>query len=83
MLLPHASCTQAEDLVRRRLPALARPDGAPLTYSIGIAEYSADSLTHWEPLVALADRRMYEAKASGKACIVGCGNSVWTRRRAP
>lgn len=72
VLLPHASCTQAEDLVRRRLPTLPRPDGTPLTYSIGIAEYSADGLTHWESLVALADQRMYEAKASGKARIVGC-----------
>ncbi len=72
VLLPHASCAQAEDLVRRRLPTLARPDGTPLTYSVGIAEYSADDLTHWESLVALADQRMYEAKASGKARIVGC-----------
>ena len=73
VLLPHTSCTQAEDFARRRLPTLARPDGTPLTFCIGIAEYSADGLTHWEPLVALADQRMYKAKASGKARIVGCG----------
>ena len=73
VLLPHTHCAQAEDLVRQRLPALFRPDGTPLTYSIGIVERLADNLTHWESLVALADQRMYEAKVSGKAHIVGCG----------
>ncbi|MDE2090019.1 MAG: GGDEF domain-containing protein, partial [Gammaproteobacteria bacterium] len=72
LLLPYADCAQAEHLVRSRLPALQRPDGKPLTYSIGIAEWSADGLTHWQPLVALADQRMYQAKAAGKARIVTC-----------
>ncbi len=69
--------------MRRRLPTLARPDGTPLTYSIGIAEYSADDLTHWESLVALADQRMYEAKASGKARIVACGQQAMSHAPTP
>lgn len=71
LLLPYADGPQAEHLVRR-LPTLQRPDGKPLTYSIGIAEWSADGIAHWPPLVALADRRMYQAKAAGKARIVAC-----------
>lgn len=48
----------------------ARPDGRPLTASIGVAERIADSITDWPALVDLADRRMLTAKTTGKASVV-------------
>lgn len=48
----------------------ARPDGGPLTASIGLAERQVDGMTDWSQLIALADERMYVAKTSGKACCV-------------
>ena len=75
LLLPYTDCAQAERLVRSHLPALKRPDGKPLTYSIGIAEWSSDTQAHWQPLVALADQRMYQAKTTGKARIVACAHA--------
>jgi diguanylate cyclase (GGDEF)-like protein len=44
-----------------------RPDGQPLTASIGVAELQNDSIQTWEELVELADKRMYTAKESGRA----------------
>ncbi len=52
-----------------------RPDGAPITASLGLAERLTDSVTDWSKLIALADERMYSAKSSGKACCV-LGNGV-------
>lgn len=43
-----------------------RPDGTPLTASIGVAERLTDQATDWDQLVELADHRMYEAKRSGR-----------------
>ncbi|MCW8836005.1 MAG: GGDEF domain-containing protein, partial [Rhodospirillales bacterium] len=43
-----------------------RPDGSPLTVSIGIAEATADGMEDWVDLVKLADERMYDAKRAGK-----------------
>lgn len=48
-----------------------RPEGGPLTASIGFAERLADGIDDWEDLITLADQRMYEAKQSGKARCVG------------
>jgi len=72
VLLPHTDCIQAKRLVRNHKTALQRPDGKPLTCSIGIAERLADNATTIAQLVALADQRMYQAKTAGKARIVGC-----------
>lgn len=44
-----------------------RPDGRPLTASIGVAERRADGVNDWSQLIKLADERMYFAKKSGKA----------------
>lgn len=52
-----------------------RPDGAPLTASMGLAERKTDGVTDWPQLIALADERMYAAKTAGKARCVGCGAS--------
>jgi len=44
-----------------------RPDGGPVTVSIGVAERKSDGIDDWPDLVDLADKRMYQAKKSGKA----------------
>lgn len=44
-----------------------RPDGQPVTASIGVAERIVDSAQDWPALIELADARMYQAKMSGKA----------------
>lgn len=53
-----------------------RPDGGPLTASIGIAERIGDEASDWSQLVKLADERMYAAKKAGKACCVLGGGTV-------
>ena len=66
-------------LVLRRIMADwlgQRPDGGPLTASIGFAERRADKVEDWPVLVELADQRMYKAKKGGKARAVGCGEEV-------
>ncbi len=45
-----------------------RPDGAPVTASFGLAERLVDDLKSESELIELADRRMYEAKLSGRNC---------------
>ncbi|MGB0750135.1 MAG: diguanylate cyclase [Magnetospiraceae bacterium] len=52
----------------------ARPDGTPLTASMGIAERIEDQVGDWTHLIELADRRMYLAKTQGKARAVSCGD---------
>jgi diguanylate cyclase (GGDEF)-like protein len=49
-----------------------RPDGTPVTASIGIAERVRDDIEDWRQLVDLADQRMYAAKQGGRDRIVGC-----------
>ncbi len=44
-----------------------RPDGSVQTASVGLAERQSDRAQSWQELVKLADRRMYEAKALGRA----------------
>lgn len=48
-----------------------RPDGKPITASIGVAERIADRCEDWDQLVAEADKRMYLSKACGKNCSTG------------
>jgi len=43
-----------------------RPDGTPLTASIGVAERRVDNVQDWPQLIELADQRMYEAKRTGR-----------------
>lgn len=47
-----------------------RPDGVPVTASMGLAERQTDGVKDWAQLITLADKRMYVAKTSGKACCV-------------
>lgn len=49
-----------------------RPDGLPVTASIGVAERISDGAQDWPALIELADTRMYKAKVTGKArCVMG------------
>lgn len=43
-----------------------RPDGSPLTASIGVAERVADHAKSWAELIETADQRMYQAKRTGR-----------------
>ncbi|MBF0255101.1 MAG: GGDEF domain-containing protein [Gammaproteobacteria bacterium] len=47
-----------------------RPDGQPLTASIGVAEKLTDGVSDWPQLLELADQRMYQAKQTGRAKVV-------------
>ncbi|KIL98345.1 GGDEF domain-contatining protein [Paramagnetospirillum magnetotacticum MS-1] len=53
-----------------------RPDGLPLTASVGVAERITDGIETWNELVERADQRMYAAKQSGKNRVIGCGDKV-------
>lgn len=53
-----------------------RPDGRPLTASVGVAEHQADQVEDWLHLIKLADERMYSAKKYGKACCVLSDNEI-------
>ncbi|WP_306604330.1 diguanylate cyclase [Azonexus sp.] len=43
-----------------------RPDGTPLTASIGIANSLEENVSGWETLIQRADQRMYAAKEQGR-----------------
>lgn len=51
-----------------------RPDGKPLTASIGISERLSDKSEAWTDLVEKADQRMYMAKQTGKDRVIGVGD---------
>ncbi|MES9972150.1 MAG: GGDEF domain-containing protein [Candidatus Thiodiazotropha sp.] len=75
VVLPTADHTEANDVITRiMLAGLGdRPEGAPVTASIGIAEVQQDRLKDWKSQVELADHRMYTAKSNGRARCVGVG----------
>ncbi|QEP43358.1 GGDEF domain-containing protein [Ectothiorhodospiraceae bacterium BW-2] len=43
-----------------------RPDGSPVTASIGVASLHSDNANSWSDLIELADQRMYLAKQAGR-----------------
>jgi diguanylate cyclase (GGDEF)-like protein len=53
-----------------------RPDGRPLTASIGVAERVCDGAEQWTDLVEKADQRMYAAKEAGKNRVLGCDDKL-------
>lgn len=69
VILPGASTEESRVVIQRILDQGlgGRPDGTPLTASIGVAELNTDKLKYWKELVELADERMYQAKQSGRA----------------
>lgn len=68
LVLPNTNAAQAlTALTRVRNAGLGmRPDGKPVTASIGIAERQQDGTEGWRELVEVADTRMYQAKKSGR-----------------
>ncbi len=74
VLMPNVGCAAAQEaFARLHAGGLGeRPDGKPLTVSVGIAERRADATGHWRVLVEQADQRMYEAKRGGKNRCVAC-----------
>jgi diguanylate cyclase (GGDEF)-like protein len=77
MVLPNTDSASAIVLLERlRARGLGqRPDGRPLTASFGIAERMADCAKDGQRLIEIADRRMYQAKESGRDRWV-CGEDV-------
>ena len=75
-VMPNTDPVGAETGIKRlRETGLGiRPDGLPLTASIGIAERVVDQAQQWSDLVEKADRRMYAAKQAGKNRVFGCGD---------
>lgn len=72
LIMPNTTAPLARmALERARAAGLGkRPDGTPVTASIGIAERIDDALEDWPQLVEKADTRMYQAKQSGRNRIV-------------
>ncbi|MBV8679772.1 MAG: GGDEF domain-containing protein [Aquitalea sp.] len=72
LLMPNTDIIQARlamDRLRRQGLGV-RPDGSPLTASIGLAERLADKSNNRRQLVEIADRRMYRAKQQGRDRVV-------------
>ena len=73
VIMPNTDLAQAEAaLLRMRSIGFGvRPDGTPVTASIGVAERAADRPEDWKALVDVADQRMYLAKQGGRDRVVG------------
>ena len=72
VLLPRTDAAGAQAAVERIAKAGLglRPDGIPVTASIGVAERINDRASDSMALIALADKRMYAAKTAGRNCYV-------------
>lgn len=72
LIFPNTTIEQAMLAIQRmRQQGLGiRPDGQPVTASIGLAERVADQTDDWKALIDLADQRMYVAKTSGRNRVV-------------
>ncbi|MBL4739782.1 MAG: GGDEF domain-containing protein [Sneathiella sp.] len=68
MLLPHTDSHGAAKAIRRlQANGLGiKPDGHPLTASMGVAELLTSKTENWSDLIDLADEQMYLAKYAGK-----------------
>jgi len=74
VILPGADC-EAAAMVNARIMEAGlgeRPDGAPTTASVGVAETRFDEVEGWKELVEVADQRMYRAKSAGRARSICC-----------
>jgi diguanylate cyclase (GGDEF)-like protein len=60
-----------------------RPDGKPVTASVGLSERGADQSKNWQHLIEVADHRMYQAKQAGKDRTVGCADKHMASATAP
>ncbi|TBU92186.1 GGDEF domain-containing protein [Stutzerimonas kirkiae] len=68
LIMPDTDLQQARQALQRLLSKGLghRPDGQPLTASIGLAERCFDGCGDYHALLELADRRMYMAKSGGR-----------------
>lgn len=68
LIMPNTNIEQARvSITRIHQTGLGlRPDGTPMTASIGIAERNIDHAESWKELVEKADQRMYRAKQNGR-----------------
>lgn len=68
LIMPDTDMTRARQALERlQASGLGeRPDGTPLTASIGLAERFFDQIEGPAALLELADQRMYKAKAAGR-----------------
>ncbi|MGA8005182.1 MAG: GGDEF domain-containing protein, partial [Burkholderiales bacterium] len=75
LVLPNASLEEAEEALQRLLSKGlgVRPDRAPITASVGLAERQRDAAEDWWRLVDLADARMRQARAGGGNRTVATG----------
>lgn len=73
ILLPNTDVPHVLPVLKRlsELTLGNRPDGKPITISIGIAELATDECEDWIEMVEKADHRMYDAKKSGRNKSVG------------
>ena len=78
VILPETDSAGAETLLARIASAGLglRPDGMPVSASVGIAERISDKAPDWTKLVELADQRMYAAKGAGRNCYVSGGDKM-------
>ena len=73
ILLPNTDVEHVLPILNRlsELTLGNRPDGKPVTISIGASELTVDECEDWVEMVEKADHRMYEAKKSGRNRSVG------------
>lgn len=72
VILPNTDAAAARIVAERfgRRGLGKRPEGAPLTASVGLAERSADEAETAAQLISIADGRVYAAKSAGRNCII-------------
>ena len=68
LIMPDTDMTRGRQAMERLLAngLGSRPDGTPLTASVGLAERYFDNISVPHLLLELADARMYKAKKAGR-----------------
>src|SRR5690606_8714094 len=81
LLMPNTDLAQANRALQRIVShgLGQRPDGKPLTASIGLAERCHDRIRTPQELLERADQRMYLAKSNGRNQVV-CSDSPETQQ---
>jgi len=79
---PHALACQVLDRLRT-LGFGRKPDGSPVTASIGVSSTNEAAAIDWHHLVEVADKRMYAAKQGGRNRVVGCAEADNGPQAAP